>query len=700
MSVGLELVPLLRLRKILLFNYPFYLILSMALIYTFMVTKVMVYTSKYQETDQEFTCRIKGITKEDFGLKLDLFCLEKMIGNLYYEEQDDIDKFVKKYQIEDQISIKGKLSVPQNNTIPNLFNYRKYLFYNQIYYLLEIEEVKLVAKNKNIFYQMKNYLLSKTDDSSVAGPYLKAFVLGDMSSLKKEVKDSYQSNGISHLLAVSGMQISIFAFLILGFLKKIKVSEKKRYFICLLFLLFYLFLTNGSPSILRASLFFFLLTINKVYYFYIKTLNLFFLTLALSLFYHPFLIYNLGFLYSFIISFYLILFSDKLGSKNYLWSLFKVSLLSFIVSLPITIFNNFSINILGVFYNLFFVPFVNIIVFPLSLITLCLPFLRPLFIFFINLLEGSSLFLSKIKVGTLIFCRPSLLIVLLYYVIITVTVYLVTKRKYYGLIFLMTIFFCHYHYNDFFKKSYLIMIDVGQGDSLLLFSNSQTVLIDTGGNYHYHLTDRTIYLLKSLGIKHLDYLFLTHGDYDHLGDAINLINNFPVKKVYFNQNQLNDLELKVIQVLKDRQISYSISKSEEMFKFGAMEMFLLGQNLGEENDSSLVLLVKIFKTSLLLMGDASEKTEQVILSKYYLGQVDIIKLGHHGSKTSTTLELLRTTKPKMALISVGRNNLYRHPSQEVMTRLDDYDIEPYLTSRDGSIKIIFEKKLTILKYPA
>jgi competence protein ComEC len=194
--------------------------------------------------------------------------------------------------------------------------------------------------------------------------------------------------------------------------------------------------------------------------------------------------------------------------------------------------------------------------------------------------------------------------------------------------------------------------------------------------------------LRSIGAYQIDYLILTHGDYDHMGEAINLVNNFKVEKVIFNCGPFNDLEKELIKVLDKKKIKYysCINKMDNLY-------FLQTKEYDNENDNSNVIYTKLNGYKFLFMGDASITTEKEILNKYNLPDIDVLKVGHHGSKTSSGKEFIDEIKPKYSIISVGKNNRYGHPNKEVLNTLDKSKI--YRTDQDGSI--IFKIKNNKLK---
>ena len=622
--------------------------------------------SKYELSCMDFIIKITKINYKENKVVIEGVGKEKLLIN--YEGDFN-------YKLGDKVSIKGTLKEPSSNTNFNLYSYKKYLLSKRIFLVLDAEKIELIEKNRNVLYEIKN----KIHNRLLGSAYLNAFILGDNSYIDDNVKKSYQINGISHLFAVSGMHVS-FIILILTFcLKKFKRYELAM----VLMLLLYAFLTNFLPSIMRSVIFFILCLLKNKFKWKISTFNLFLIMTIFFLFYNPYYIYNIGFIYSFTISGFLIYFSDKLKEKKYFKSLIKISLLSFLVSLPITIYNNFSINLLSPILNLFFVPFVSLIIFPLSFLIFLLPLFNGVYLFLINVLEQISLFCSNINYFNFIFARLSIYVILIYYIVIVLAL---KNKKYFIILFLIIII----HYNIcIFKNSLVVtMLDVNQGDCLLISypHNQGNILIDTGGKLfddsNYISNNIIIPYVKSLGIKKIDYLILTHGDYDHMGDGINLVNNYKVKNVVFNCGEFNELEKELIKVLDKKKINY-YSCIKELNIDSNKLYFLQTKKYNNENDNSNVIYTELDGYKFMFMGDASQEREKDILEKYNLGSIDFLKVGHHGSNTSSSKEFIDKINPKYSIISVGKNNRYGHPNKEVLNNLNNSKI--YRTDQDGSI---------------
>ena len=241
--------------------------------------------------------------------------------------------------------------------------------------------------------------------------------------------------------------------------------------------------------------------------------------------------------------------------------------------------------------------------------------------------------------------------------------------------------------NNIINEDLITFIDVNQGDSILLKMNNKSILIDTGGGNKDYSSQIKTYI-NSLGLNKIDYLILTHGDSDHLGSAYNLLDIIKVDNVILNKGNYNNYELNIISKCNNKNINYqnNINKINIDNKFIS---FLNNKIYDDENDNSIVVYININNIKILLMGDASIKTEIDILNKYNLNNIDIFKAGHHGSNTSSSKIFIDKIKPKYSIISVGKNNRYGHPKDEVLDTLKNSKI--YRTDLDGSIEIKLNK---------
>lgn len=173
-----------------------------------------------------------------------------------------------------------------------------------------------------------------------------------------------------------------------------------------------------------------------------------------------------------------------------------------------------------------------------------------------------------------------------------------------------------------------------------------------------------------------------HGDYDHMGEAINLVDNFKVENVIFNCGEFNELEQDLIKVLDKKKIPY-YSCIKELDIDNNKLYFLNTKIYDNENDNSNVIYFNYNNYKFLFMGDAGVEVEEDLIEKYNLQDIDVLKVGHHGSKTSSSKEFINEINPKYSIISVGKNNRYGHPNDIVLENLEESKI--YRTDQYGSI---------------
>ena len=660
--------------KIILQSKLFSLILILfTVIYSFIILKCEIYLTKYNVNSKYITGTVTNIKYKDtmniIEVRTNIF--EKV---LVY----DYDKV--NISIGAKVKVEGTIDIPNNNSNFYLFNYRKYLLSMNTHFIMKLDRLWILNRG-NIFYKVKRNIIKRIN--KIDNPYLNTFILGDNSKLDDNILYSYQVNGISHLFAVSGMHIGLIVLVLEFILYKFKIKNK---LVIIIFILFYIFLTNYSKSIIRAGLLYILLLLNKKYKFRLSTLKILILLLCIFLIINPYNLYNISFIFTYLVAIALILNSKLINRfSNYFIKILITSFIAFIVTIPFMINNYFSINILGIILNIIFVPLVSLIIFPLSIIVFIIPSIGNVFNTFIYLLEKLSIILSSIKLFQITLCHINTFVFTLYYLIIIIVLYMFNKGKYSYIMLLIILIIIHYNYRLIDSNYYYVMLDVKQGDSSLLIfpHNKCNIMIDTGGIYNNDLTSNVLIpSLKSRGIRKLDYIIITHGDYDHMGEAIKLVNNFKVDNVVFNIGDINSIESSIISVLEKKNIKYYIGLDKLKINNNTL-YFLNTKEYDNENDNSNVLYFKLDIFKFLLLGDTSSIREKDIIDEYDISDIDVLKVGHHGSRTSSSEYFIDEINPKYSLISVGKNNRYGHPNKEVLNNLKDSKI--YRTDENGSI---------------
>ena len=669
-----------KLKMILQSRYIFKILTILILIITIIYTKYYPFKSVFNTNDTEFIGIVEDYIIKDNQIKISLKSKERIIVTYKYT-----GKVFNNLSYGDKIKVTGVLKEPSTNNIFNNFNYKKYLYNKKIYYIIEASKIDKIQNNNNHIYTIKNLLYTRINNLK-SSSYIKALLFGD-NKLDKEIKTSYQINGISHLFSVSGFHINFITSIIYFYLDRVTYNKKIKYITVDIFLVLYLLLCN-TTSLLRCTVMNILLSINHLLKLNIKKIDIVLLTLILCIIINPFIIYDIGFIYSYTISFFLILYKNKYKTNNKLLKIIYISLISFLVSLPINIYTSYEINFLSIILNIIIVPIVSLILLPLSLLTLIFPILDNILYLITSILEKISLYTSNINIFKQILSKPSIILIIIYYLVI---ILILSKNKHYYLILILLIF--HKTIPLYNSNLEVVMFDVGEADSMLISTPSKKVniLIDTGRGIDIN---NIIIYLKSIGISKLNYLIITHGDEDHIGGALYLIDNFKVDNVILNKGDYTELEVELITHLKNKNIKYT-NNINKIPLLGSYMYLLNTKKFSNENDNSIVTYFEYQKYKFLFMGDSSSKTEEYLINNYNLTNISFLKVGHHGSNTSSSPLFINKITPKVSLISVGRNNFYHHPNKEVLTNLSNSVI--YRTDINKSIKIKINNKVKITK---
>lgn len=673
---------MLRLKTILQYNF-LYIIIFLIITGISLVRINLPHKSIYNLTDTNFEGQLIEYKIDGDKFSFIIANKEKLRCN-YYISSEEEKVYLSNLDLGITLSLEGVLEIPSNNTTPNTFNYKKYLNSSGIFYTLSVDKLNVINTKTSVLYLLKNKLIDYINTFK-SKSYLNTFVIGNKNELGEGVYETYQDLGVSHIFAISGMHISLLSGIILKILNKLKANETIAYLFVIIFLIIYIFITNYQASILRSVGLFTLIFLNKKLKLDIDVVNIVLLDISILLLLNANLLTNVGFLYSSVVSFSLIKF-NYLIKGNYLKKLFKVSLIAFLASLPITLYNNYEFNLLSILNNLIIVPFVSVFLYPFSLLTLIVKPLDIVLLIITNILE---IIASKMFIFNIIIPKINITFILIYYGLL-ICLFKSFAKKYFILMIILLIFTKYINYFD--NNYYVYFLDVGQGDSTIIKKGNECIMIDTGGKItyqvepwqekkKYYINENTIKFLKSIGVYDLDYVILTHGDTDHAGEISYLIDNFKVKNVIINKDSKNTLEQSINEkLLKDNyqgHLSFQILESPKLYD--------------NENDNSVISLLNAYNYKIIFMGDASKEVEKDLLNTYNI-DVDLIKLGHHGSKTSSDETFLKTISPTKAIISSGRNNRYHHPNQETLDTLDKLNIEYWNTQDKGTIKLIISKK--------
>lgn len=587
---------------------------------------------------------------------------------------------------------------PQTNTNSNLFSYRKYLSSKEIFSETEIKKIykkvntnNLGLKLRNDFYNYVHKVFEK-NISKRAADFCISVVLGENIIDDNSIRDL----GLSHILAVSGLHIDLLFTFILFILRKLRINYKYSYAFAIILALVYGYLIAFPFSIIRVigvNILGYLAFLYKKPFDKIKATLI---TAVLILLINPFAILNTGFVLSFVASFSILLiypeFERKFG-KTYFRKIFTFTLAIQLGILTFLVYYFGRINILTILANFLVLPIFNISMYLIFIVLLFSPlfkaFLKIGFLsldFLVRSMLNITAVLSKLNLSVIDFKKPNFLLVLYGFLLVLILVNLERKviKRNINLLIVSAMILMLSLASDFNKVSYQ-MIDIGQGDSFLIKDRGDYYLIDVGGpNYKTYNSGEKVLVpyLKSLGIKNIKGIFISHEDNDHMGNLDLVCENFKVDNIYSNKLNVERLKkYKPVVLNKNDKINLSS---------GYIECIYEGSD-GEENANSLGLLINIKGVKILSLGDLPSEYEREIDKK-----ADILKLSHHGSKTSSDREFIEKIDPRIVLISAGRNNKYGHPNEEVLENVSDRLI--CNTQDDGLVEIDFTKNLRINTY--
>jgi competence protein ComEC len=444
------------------------------------------------------------------------------------------------------------------------------------------------------------------------------------------------------------------------------------------------------------------------------------LTLMIYVFFSPLIILDAGFQLSFSVSYAIILSLNILSRyQQMITAMIATSIIAQFAALPILLYHFFEISFISIAANLLYVPLFSFVFLPglyiLFLIQIVFgdtpSILITLFTKIITLANGIIDYLADLSFAQLVTGRPNMMIFTIYVVIIFVIFLLWEagfqhKRKQKVIFLAAALLTFQTVFNWANPYGEVTMIDVGQGDSILIHYpfGKGTYLIDTGGTIQFEEEDWkkkakpyevgrdvVVPFLKGKGITKIDKLILTHGDTDHIGGTLAVLEEIKVMQILLpSVAEPSKSEITIIQEAKKRGIQVVTVAEGNQWKNGKSLFYVLSPEKnyqGERNSGSIAIIANIGGLNWFFGGDLDQEGEEKIIKKYPNLQVDVLKAGHHGSKTSTSEIFINKIKPSIAWISVGERNRYGHPHHEVLEQLSNTTV--YRTDYHGAITYRF-----------
>lgn len=632
----------------------------------------------------------------------------------------------------DRLKVYARMVVPRGSKNPGGFDYQQFLKHKGILVTARIKNDLFIADKikgaGNPFlewiYDWRKMLINKINENFVFpnSSMLVATLFGERSSLTEEIENAFKHSGTYHIFAISGFNIGLVGFIFYMLFRVIGCNPSIASFPSIIAVVFYSMLAGMQPSVKRAM-------IMAVVYFVsviIKRENDLYNTLCIAAFIilviEPNAVFDVGFVLTFAATFFIIYLTPKLNNVlefipfMYVRGLVSASLSAQIGVTPVLAFYFNNISLTGVFANLVAIPIASLIFGTGIFFLFCLSFPSILLSYAVEALDlmissmlwvveyFSSLPFSYIRVFT-----PGLFEISLFYILIFLIVYSKGRKLLQaGLIAFTVILTCSFCTNPFpasgSDELRITFIDVGEGDSAFIkFPDGKTALVDGGGTYDdkFDVGEQVVtpYLLFSR-IKTIDYVILTHPHPDHMNGIKAVLNNFRVKNFLegcATDNSNSNYSL-IKEMINEKNIPQKRIMSGEELKIGkdiSIRFLNPSEKLCERengflrnmNNQSLVFQVIYKKVKILFSGDIEKEAIEDMVSRDINIKSTVIKVPHHGGKVSANFELVKRVSPKIAVVSVGANNPFDHPSVKTMEDYKKSGAKIYRTDINGAVML-------------
>ena len=624
-----------------------------------------------------------------------------------YIKNKDADRI----EIGDIIEFEGKYNKPDSARNEGGFDYNLYLKSKNIKRSFLIDTYKVIGKNERLnvsltkfFCDVRNKIkecfeqnLSKENAALLSG-----LTIGDKSNLDKEVIEKYRDASLSHVLAISGAHFS-YIILCLKLLNKKLKRKRLGQATTLLGILFFIELTNATPSVIRAGI----MAIMPVAASMMHRKNDFWTTLCFSILVqfvnNPYVIFDIGFQLSYGGVIGIVCFYERIKRMIKL-RIISVCLSANVIIIPIMMYQFQTISFSFIFSNFL----ATLLLGPIVILGFLSVIFRFKILFWIlNILlfwfQKNVEICASIPFAKLYIIRPTLISMAIYYLVIFSKLNI--KKIIASLILTTIVFNLNYEciFANLKDEMLLNFVDVRQGDCCLIRYAGKNILIDSGGSDDNYDIGKNILLpyLLTKKITKIDYAFVSHMDSDHCKGLFYVAEHLKIENIIMGLQAEEYPNLKMIkEIANRRKIKIQMLHAGDIININKIKITVIWpirESMITENginNNSLVFRIDFKNNSFLFTGDIEKVAEEKILDTYKYNMkildVDVLKVGHHGSKTSSIYNFVFATTPIIALIGVAKNNKYGHPANSTIEKLNKLKCKIYRTDQMGEIKLTFK----------
>jgi len=637
------------------------------------------------------------------------------------------------FQYGDKIVVHGRLRKARDQRNPGEFDYRAYLAAQGTFGIISnSSHIKKVSSGqgswllRKVVFPAKTYLDNYVSENLPAkeAALLHGLLIGERGEIPFQLRDAFSKLGVIHILAVSGLHVGFIILILMATFGLLRAPHSARVLLTLLGLVFYAYLTNLKPPVVRASTMGGFFLIGSLLERKTDSFNILSLAALLLLIFNPLDLFQSGFQLSFAAVASIVYLFPKLKSfksfrrviskfqsnifARYFFDLLFVSMAAFLGTLPFTIMYFNRIPIFSLLANLLIIPLAflglanGLIAAVLNIFT---PFLADIYLtaawFFLHILINLVEWGSHIPFTHWEVFKFSFIQMMAYFagLLLVVNFFNFKQARRWLVIYILILanFFIWTGDDKSQGEFQVTFLDVGQGDAVLLtFPDGRNALIDAGPRGFKYDAGKWVIepYLKRERIAEIHALIVSHADADHLGGVPHIMRNFKVKEVWDNGLEKDSrLFREYLSLVDSLNINRRIFRAGTVITdFNPVQIYVLhpsgnisGQANLSANDASLSLKITYRDIDFLFMGDIEEAGEHQISRFEDVLQCEVLKVSHHGSKTSSNRLLLDLVEPELAVISVGGMNRFGHPHAEVLERLNLVHSKILRTDRNAAI---------------